>query len=301
MRHWDEDLAILTAENVNFAVETAGLGSRFAAALIDLTIQFFAIWAVVMVFFMLAVRFGFNAGFEQVVSSIAIAILILVLFLIGYGYYFFFEWLMRGQTPGKYFLGLRVVQTSGLPVTLWPALVRNLLRIVDFLPIMYGVGAFVAMSNTLNRRVGDLAAGTVVARERRQERGRYVLDIGTAADAFLANTVDANYAGVAADREPASFPALVETSAPAPIAATAPTINGIDAQATAWRLRLNDQDYELLHEFLQRRNSMQAQARLRLGQSLAQRICVKIGEPLPTPHFVEPFLESIAGILQRSP
>jgi len=267
-----------------------------------MTFQAIAAWGAVMIFGWLTFHYGILPGFDQAISSIATALLFLVLFLIGYGYYFFCEWLMRGQTPGKYLLGLRVVQTSGLPVTLWPALVRNLLRILDFLPVLYGVGTMVALTNSTNRRVGDLAAGTVVARERRKE-GRYVLDIGAAADAVMAGAAEPVYTGATGQQlqSPAHFPSLTGDPTPQAAVAVASPANSVDAHVAAWRLRLSEQDYELVQEFLQRRATLPPQTRARLGQSLTQRLWYKLGEPLPAAYAVEPFLETIAQALQRAP
>lgn len=84
--------------------------------------------------------------------------------------WFFLEWLFpavcevywQGATPGKKLMGLAVVRDDGAPVD-WPAaLIRNLLRAVDFLPVVYGIG-FVAMVASRDfKRLGDLVAGTVV-------------------------------------------------------------------------------------------------------------------------------------------
>jgi uncharacterized RDD family membrane protein YckC len=83
---------------------------------------------------------------------------------------FFLEWLLpalleatwRGQTPGKRALGLMVLNDDGSPLR-WPAaLTRNLLRAVDFLPVLYGFGLAAMMANRDFKRLGDLAAGTVV-------------------------------------------------------------------------------------------------------------------------------------------
>jgi uncharacterized RDD family membrane protein YckC len=83
---------------------------------------------------------------------------------------FFLEWLLpawfeaawRGQTPGKRMMGLAVLNDDGTPVR-WPAaLTRNLLRAVDFLPFMYGTGLVVMLANRDFKRLGDLAAGTLV-------------------------------------------------------------------------------------------------------------------------------------------
>ena len=83
---------------------------------------------------------------------------------------FFAEWLLPawlearwgGQTPGKRFFGLAVLNDDGTPVR-WPAaLTRNLLRAADFLPLLYGVGLAAMLANRDFKRLGDLAAGTLV-------------------------------------------------------------------------------------------------------------------------------------------
>jgi uncharacterized RDD family membrane protein YckC len=86
---------------------------------------------------------------------------------------FFVEWLLpasfeamwHGQTPGKRAMGLRVLNDDGTPVQ-WPgALTRNLLRAADFLPLAYGVGLLAMLCNRDFKRLGDLAAATVVVYE----------------------------------------------------------------------------------------------------------------------------------------
>lgn len=89
---------------------------------------------------------------------------------------FFVEWLlpawfeaqMRGQTPGKRLFGLAVLNDDGTPLR-WPAaLTRNLLRAVDFLPFFYALGLAAMLANRDFKRLGDLAAGTVVVYDSRQ-------------------------------------------------------------------------------------------------------------------------------------
>jgi uncharacterized RDD family membrane protein YckC len=86
---------------------------------------------------------------------------------------FFVEWLLpacfeamwHGQTPGKRAMGLRVLNDDGTPLR-WPAaLTRNLLRAADFLPFFYGVGLVTMLCNRDFKRLGDLAAATVVVYE----------------------------------------------------------------------------------------------------------------------------------------
>jgi uncharacterized RDD family membrane protein YckC len=307
---WDDELDILSAENVNFALETAGLGSRFGAAVIDLTLQAIAITLLLVV---VTVNGNYLALWEDLgkwMRAIVGALVILVVFTITYGYYFFFEWLWDGQTPGKRWLGLRVLQTSGMPLTAWSALTRNLLRTVDFLPALYGVGVVVSLINPHNRRIGDLVAGTVVTREQ-HDATRHILDIDAAADAFLA--AYATTANSSAQRPDATSTTLPGTTATLPPAgqpemaavANAPgtSVPGTasDTNEAAWLWNLDDQDRELVHEFMVRRTRLQAAARSRLAFSLAARLCAKIGQPAPAAADSEPFLEAIAHTLQRTP
>ncbi|MDQ3815532.1 MAG: RDD family protein [Armatimonadota bacterium] len=292
--YWDEDLSILSAENVNFAMETAGLGSRFAAIVIDMTLQLFIFFAISLV-----AVYGFDflpteGDVARWALSIGGAIFILITFLLWYGYFFFFEWLWDGQTPGKRWLGLRVVQVNSLPVTIWPAFVRNLLRIVDFLPIFYGVGSLVCILNPHNRRVGDLVAGTVVIRERRDVARRQVLDINTAVEAFLAAASSTGIPATPAAATSAT-PSSV-TSAQPPVAASAP----IDPEVAAILMRLDEEDYELAREFLRRRATLQPAARQRLAYSLATRLSLKLGQPMPAPEDIEPYIEVMARTLQQA-
>lgn len=303
---WDDDLSILSSENVSFAVETAGLGTRFAAVLIDMTLQLLVMALIAFAAMSLVMRIPTSSDWNRILASFGSALVAIVVFLVTYAYFFFFEWLMDGQTPGKRWLHLRVLQTTAMPITMWAALVRNLLRIVDFLPAFYGIGAFVAVLNPHNRRVGDLVAGTVVARERPHGARRLVLDIDEAAAAFLS----AGRAPEPASALPSSGPMLaangsVATSPvmPSPILPAMPASQGntqIDVQAANLRVRLDDQDYELIREFLLRRDKMQAAARERLAHSLAVRISQKLGEPLPPSAILESYLENIAALLQDS-
>ena len=291
---WDDELSILSAENVNFALETAGLGSRFAAAMIDMTLQALTLILLLIVALYFVSYFVIDiSNWSRWTLSIGAAIGLLILFLILYGYYFFFEWLWDGQTPGKRWLGLRVLQTSGMPITAWSAMARNLFRIIDFMPVFYGVGAVVAWTNPHNRRIGDLIAGTVVARERREGKRAPVLDITAATDALLgkgSTPTPADQPGSATAEStpsPDVMPSHIDSAEPA-----------VDAGVVAILARLNQQDYELVQEFLTRRNSLTTTVRARLAQSLAARLSAKLGEPMP--EAVEPFLEAVADALQRS-
>jgi uncharacterized RDD family membrane protein YckC len=98
------------------------------------------------------------------------AVLILIVFLIISGYFAFFEWLWKGQTPGKRWLKLRVIREDGRPVTFWEAAVRNLLRTADMMPApFYSIGLISVFVSLSDQRIGDMVAGTVVVREREAE------------------------------------------------------------------------------------------------------------------------------------
>ena len=84
-----------------------------------------------------------------------------------------FEVLAGGRTPGKRWNGLRVVRTGGQPVGFVSSTIRNLLRVVDLLPGFYLVGIVSILVTKRNQRVGDLAAGTIVARAPRRRRARF--------------------------------------------------------------------------------------------------------------------------------
>jgi len=77
-----------------------------------------------------------------------------------------FEVWRSGQTPGKSAVGLRTLTLAGQPVGWGAALTRNVFRLVDFLPLLYGVGLVAIGSTELNQRIGDVAAGTIVVRDK---------------------------------------------------------------------------------------------------------------------------------------
>ncbi|MCB8943667.1 MAG: RDD family protein [Ardenticatenaceae bacterium] len=157
----DEFLNIDTPENVIFGYEVVGIGSRFMAALVD-TLAIVVIQVVVnLTMFLLAnnvLNVDMGAGWVTAVFG-------LIAFALLWGYYIFFEMLWNGQSPGKRLVGLRVLKADGTPITLTESIVRNLIRLVDFLPLFYGVGVVVMFINAQSRRLGDLAAGTLVVRD----------------------------------------------------------------------------------------------------------------------------------------
>jgi uncharacterized RDD family membrane protein YckC len=147
--------SIVTQEAVAIAPDIAGLGSRMIATVIDTAIQ-------------AAAGIGLTIAFVVSGSSDStpyLVIYLVLMFLIVWGYFPLFEGLWNGRTPGKRAQRLRVIQDNGQPLTLGPLLVRNLVRLVDFLPANYAVGALTILLTRKSQRLGDLAAGTIVVRE----------------------------------------------------------------------------------------------------------------------------------------
>ena len=160
----DDVLNIDTPENVAFGYDVAGIGSRFLAALVDTLI----IAVLLLVVFMTG-AFLTRTILDNLSDSATgwiVALIGLIAFAFLWGYYIFFELLWNGQSPGKRWVGLRVIKTDGTPITLSESIIRNLVRLVDFLPAYYGLGVVVMFVNDQARRLGDLAAGTLVVRDK---------------------------------------------------------------------------------------------------------------------------------------
>jgi uncharacterized RDD family membrane protein YckC len=105
----------------------------------------------------------------------ALALWVVLEFVLQFGYFVACELLMQGRSPGKAFVGLRVVREGGLPVTTRESMIRNLLRVVDMLPVSYLVGLVSMISSRQTRRLGDYAAGTIVIRESRGAPARPIV------------------------------------------------------------------------------------------------------------------------------
>jgi uncharacterized RDD family membrane protein YckC len=137
-----------TPEGIALSLSPAGPVARFAALLIDTLIKF-GLWLVC------ATATSFLGGLGR-------ALLFISFFVIEWIYPIAFELAMGGATPGKRAMGLQVVMDSGLPVTPAASITRNLLRAADFLPAAYAVGAVSMLLRRDFKRLGDLAAGTIV-------------------------------------------------------------------------------------------------------------------------------------------
>ncbi len=159
----DETYRLGTPENVELSYIPAGLGSRFLAALIDSII----IALMVLVLSLGGLVFaGLTGNFEDAAGLLILALVVLGVFAIFFGYHILFENIWNGQTPGKRAIGLRVMRDDGLPLNFSASVIRNLIRFVDFLPGTYAFGIVAMFLNRRWKRLGDMAAGTTVVRER---------------------------------------------------------------------------------------------------------------------------------------
>lgn len=148
---YEDRMTIATPEGVELELTLAGLGSRFIAAIIDQLIMWTIIGALALVL---------SAG-----GNLGVAVFAPLVAAVLFGYDVLFEVLANGRTPGKRWNGLRVVRGSGAPVDLRSSAVRNLIRILEaafsYLPAIVSI-----LATKRNQRLGDLAADTVVVRDR---------------------------------------------------------------------------------------------------------------------------------------
>jgi len=154
-------LEVETPDHVVLRYDLAGGGNRGFAAVVD-----FILAALVFV--------GALWSFSLLSDPLPAArpffgVLVLVTFTIAWSYFVLLEWLWQGQTVGKRLYGLRVIRDDGAPAGFVAVLVRNVIRIVDFLPLFYGLGLLMIIFTSRSQRLGDLAAGTYVVRAPRPQ------------------------------------------------------------------------------------------------------------------------------------
>jgi uncharacterized RDD family membrane protein YckC len=154
----DTRYAAETPEGIALWLRPAGAVPRFYAYLVDLLIRFF-------VFVFVALFLGRFGGFGGGLAMVA-------LFLLEWLYPVVFELGPGAATPGKRMVGLTVMMDSGLPITPAASLTRNLLRAADFLPSFYAFGALSMLWRHDFKRLGDLAAGTLVVHAAQAELPR---------------------------------------------------------------------------------------------------------------------------------
>jgi len=227
-------IRIETPEHVVFEYELAGLGSRIVAAAVDLMMIGFILLGLFLV--LLVVAGGLSGLGAWVTAVIAVAA-----FATFWGYPIFFEIYWRGQTPGKRSLRMRVIQEGGYALTPQVVVVRNLLRIVDFLPGAYFLGLLVMMLNRRYKRIGDFVAGTIVIRDRTHAPA-------PSAPAGIASAVAGREEKVAELRR-----------------------IGVH--------RLDPSQVHVIEDFMRRRFRLEPEARLRLSRQLAVSVSTQLGIP----------------------
>jgi len=160
-------IILKTPESVNLEFTLAGIGSRVYALIIDYTLWFLLLAAFVIVGSLLAaqiVDLVVQLGGEDEIGLWLVAIGLLAWFAIYVGYFVAFETLWQGQTPGKRFAKIRVIQDTGRPITVYQATLRSLLRPIDDFLFL---GFFLIVLSPKEKRLGDLVAGTIVVQVER--------------------------------------------------------------------------------------------------------------------------------------
>ena len=134
----ERSVEVATGESVKFSYELAGLGSRFFAVFIDLTIQISVLVLSVLLLAWVGATSptpahapAVSTSMAKIAQAILIALLVLALFMLFVGYFIIFEWRWNGRTPGKRLLGIRVVRDGGFPVDFTAAVIRNVVRIFE--------------------------------------------------------------------------------------------------------------------------------------------------------------------------
>ncbi|NOV04678.1 RDD family protein [Paenibacillus planticolens] len=164
----DKEVTIITPEQVQLQFQTAGIGSRTVAHLLD-SLILAGINAILFVFAILVSRL-YSGDWLPALADYVLAITIVLWIILNLGYFIGTEAFMGGQTPGKRILGLRVIQNNGQSATILSILIRNLFRLLDMMPVFYFIGAVSIFLSSKDKRVGDMVAGTIVVIEARFER-----------------------------------------------------------------------------------------------------------------------------------
>jgi uncharacterized RDD family membrane protein YckC len=264
-----DQLNIETPEQVELRFPIAGIGSRFLAILTDSFIQGAALFFLFLGFALIVSAAPKIPGAAAAVSDTGtkwfVAAVVLFYFLLYWGYYSLFEGFWNGQTPGKRLLKIRVIKDSGRQITLFEALARNLLRVIDMLPYpFYLVGVITMLCNREQKRLGDLVAGTIVVHERSDEQPLMSHNSRT----FTASL----------------YPQPLE-------AAREPVGSLVPADGVA---RLDAGDLNVIDTFFSRALDLDLDKRAEIAGRIADRMSTKMRVPLPEGMAAERVLESIA-------
>jgi len=262
-----DQLNIDTPELVAIEMPLAGIGSRFIAVLIDtliwgagLLLLFLVLWAIKPAL----------AAFSGLSYQWTVAIFTVALFALNWGYFTLFEAFWHGRTPGKRVARIRVIQRSGRAIGIFESMARNFIRYVDQIPFFYAVGVIVIFSTRQNQRLGDLAAGTLVVRERAQETPLWA-ETGTRI---------------------VPSPVLPQTGLLQTGLLHEPHLSvALDSSAIA---KLTPSDLQVLEGFFARRLDLPLATRQTLAERIARAVQAKSGLETPAGVSVETFLEAVA-------
>jgi hypothetical protein len=213
-----------------------------------------------------------------------IAIYALINFGLIWGYFLAFELMWNGQTPGKRLAGTQVVQVSGAPAGFGEAAIRNVIRIIDFLPFAYAIGFLVMLSNRRSRRLGDFAANTLVIRH--QDRVK-LSDLGPAWTTAAPATPSPSKVP-SATASPVTASPVTALTLPDDVSARFPNLSAVTAD-----------DYQLVRDVLARHTQGTADNSLlrRLAVAMAARVGAR--PPAPDQYSCRLFLEGLADAYSR--
>lgn len=241
------DYSISTPENVDLHLEVAGLGNRMLAQVVDAAV-IIACTTVIVILALIGVYFVSTLGLDAKTKSLWYAVLamftIFFIFILSNCYFIFLEGVWQGQTVGKKVAEIRVIEANGQPLG-WPAaIIRNLLRIVDNILFL---GIVVLLFDKNERRLGDMAAGSIVIRERKPDISTTQLELA---------------------------PSSAEDSL-------------LDIG------RVSPAEYDLVVDFLKRRNSLAKAYRPQVAQKLADHFHTKLSGDTAIAVAPEAYLEQV--------
>ena len=259
----DSELVVATPERVSFGYQVAGLGTRAIAQLLDLLIVFGILVA-------LSLAAGGASAFT---GNALVGELILIIggFITVFGYFWASEAMWSGQTLGKKAFRLRAVGDRGEPLTFLQAGIRNIVRIVDFLPYGYGVGVVVLFINGKGKRLGDLAAGTIVVKDSDhvwlwQVPGARPVDIAPP------GPPPAGGAQPQVPQSPPGYPPYPPPPPPLQPVAAAPLTYAPASQAEAILRRLDPDLRRFIGTYARRRPQLTLDIRVQLAASVQQNL-----------------------------
>lgn len=258
----EDRITIATPEGVELQMVLAGAGSRFIAEVIDFTAQALVIALAALVTLVL------------IGGGVGEALFVIALFTtappLAPVYNVLFEVLGAGHTPGKRLTHLRVVRARGTPVDFPASAIRNLVRLIDWLPLAYLVGLVSILLTERNQRLGDIAAGTLVIRDGAAPRP-------------------------SAARGPLARRRLRRRPSPLPPAPASPPA-AIRADGSGWDVSaVSGEELVAVRRFLERRESLDNGARVELAHRLEQGLRAKVAGA-PEGLGAEDFLQELARV-----